>query len=858
MRSRHLLSSAFAVILLAGAAIPSSASVAKAADAYLPLAEYTNGSVRARSTIARFIARLGVLSIRGAGPAPSTNDYILTATLLDAACELDPSNLDILRRAIDAWHGAADSERASELTARLVEIDPTDTVAQLRLISTRLNRLQTADDRIAAYDRIIGPSGASLDAAIRSRLALDAALLARERGDEDGFLSRLTRATQLDSSNKDAAALAASVVMESSEDPLARSEALLNVVLADPMDASSHANLASELRNAGAFSTAQRFQDNADAIYAAEGRYYDPELTYDRMLTLWGRFGPEAVADALDDRERAMRANRANEVAAYIAAGQQPPPGAAPEQVTLEPILEVLRAAANISLGRASRVETTARLMTREAGELQRLIAEAAEQGATEEQILQASERLKIILSELLWLRVWAGVQTAEADGLLLRMQEAGFLTDPQISARYKGFIAVREGDFARAQELLQPLAAFDPRARIGLALLDEARGNPRSAAAQLAPLAMGQTGSMLGLYARSSIERLLNSPVAPTASATRIQEYFRSVPTWLDAMTRDPREFMVMDATWPAQSLSLLDGMPLTIRLRNIGRIPLSVGPKLSINSRLLLSPDPSIGGEKPQNPLPPEVAEFSRTLRVMPGQSTEVVVSTDLGAVGAALDSSVTQIATIRWQVAQGFLVDQRGVFYKGPTSVSASSPLLTRRQYSIPDESVAGIRRALDGAQGDRIIEVLAVFRDLAYRTLSLEDRQLATQITSAILQTVAQHMPTMNELDRAAAVLLVASVYPREFLTPIDEAALADPSQLVRLVALAARVNNPDHPAFESLIADGSDDMDALVISLRQRLREAAVAAQRRQESQQNAPGANPAGQSGGLRFDPTAK
>ncbi len=857
MRSRHLLSSAFAVVLLAGTAI-SSAPVALAADAYLPPAEYQTGSTKTRSTVARLIARLGVLSIRSVGASPTPNDFVLTATLLDAACELDPSNLDLLRRAIDAWHGAGNNARATELTARLVEIDPSDSVAQLRLISTRINRLQTADDRIAAYDRIIGPAGASLDPAIRSRLALDAALLARERGDEDGFLSRLTRSTQLDSSNKDAAALAASVVMESSDDALARSEALLNVVLADPMDANSHANLASELRNAGAFSSAQRFQDNADAIYAAEGRYYDPELTYDRMLTLWGRFGPEAVADALDDRERAMRANREQEIAAYTAAGRQPPPGAAPEQVTLEPILEVLRAAANISLGRATRVETTARLMTREAAELQRLIANAAEQGATQDQILQAGERLKVILSEVLWLRVWAGVQTNEAAGLLARMQEAGFLTDPEVIARYEGFIAVREGDYAKAQELLQPIAVFDPRARIGLSLLEEARGNPRAAAAQLAPLAMGQTGSMLGLYARSTIERLLDGPVAPSASATRIQEYFRSVPTWLDAMTRDPREFMVMDATWPAQSLSLLDGMPLTIRLRNIGRIPLSVGPKLSINSRLLLSPDPTIGGEKPPNSLPPEVAEFGRALRVMPGQSTDVVVSTSLGAVGAALDSSVTQIATIRWQVAQGFLVDQQGVFYKGPTSVSASSPLLTRRQLSIPDESPEGIRRALDGAQGDRIIEVLAVFRDIAYRTLSLEDRQLATQVTGAILQTVAQHMPTMNELDRAAAVLLVASVYPREFLTPIDEAALNDPSQLVRLVALAARVNNPDHPAFETLLADGSDEMDELVLSLQQRLRVAAEAARRRQEAQQNAPGANPAGQSGGLRFDPTAK
>jgi hypothetical protein len=777
--------------------------------------------------------------------------------MLDTACELDPSNLDILRRAIDAWHGAAEYERAAELTARLVELDPADTVAQLRLISNRINNLQTADQRIAAYDRIIGPAGASLDASIRSRLALDAALLARERGDEDGFLERLTRATQLDSSNKDAAALAASIILDSNTDALARAEALLNVVLADPMDANSHSNLTRELRNAGAFTTAQRFQDNADAIYAAEGRYFDPQLSHDRMLTLWGLNGPEAVADALDDRERAMRANRANEIEAYQAAGQQPPPGAPPEQVTLEPILEVLRAAANIALGRASRVETTARLMTREATTAQQIIAQAAQEGATEQQLQEATDQLRSILGELLWLRLWAGVQTADAETLFASMRDNGLLTDPEALARFEGFIAIRKGDFVAAEGFLEPLASFDPRARVGLAILEEARGNPRAAASHLAPLALEQTGSMLGLYARSSIERLLSQPVAPSSTATKIQTYFRNVPTWLDAMTRDPSEFMAMDASWPAPTLSFLDGMPLTIRLRNIGRIPLSVGPKLSINSRLLLSPTPTIGGESPPNRLPPEVAEFHRSLRVMPGQSTEITVYTGLGAVGAALDSAVSQLATIRWQVAQGFLVDQQGVFYKGPTSISASSPLLTRRQFSIPDESPDGILRALDGAQGDRVIEVLAVFRDIVYRALRLEDRQLATEVTGAILQTVTEQMPLMSEMDRTAAVLLVSSVFPRDFLTPIDSTALEDPSQLVRLVTLIARVNNPDHPAFEALLAEGSDRMDTLVLSLRQRLRQAIEAAQLQQQAAP-APGTDPAGRQSDLRFDPSGK
>lgn len=874
MRSRRLPYSLPAILRCAGFAAAIVAAQANAApaprDPIIPPSEFQNAASTSRATLARLLARLGVLSIRAAGAAPSENDFTLTAGILELASQLNPDDRDLLRRSIDAWHGARRNDRADELTARLVELDPGDRVAQLRLLSGRINNLQTAEARLAAYDRILSKAGASLDPAIRSRLALDAALLARETGDDDGFTRRLTQATQLDATNKDAAALAASLVLDAGADPLARSEALLNVILSDPMDASSHANLARELRNVGAFDVAQRFQDNADAIYTAENRYYDADISYERLLTLWGSQGPEAVAQALDDRERALRANRANEIQMYQAAGREPPPGPAPEQVTLEPNLEVLRAAANIALLRSNRVETTAHLLTQQASAAQQIIAQAAQQTGVTEQVEQASQQLRVILSELLWIRLWANVQIPAAEALLASMRDGGLITDAVAVQRYEGLLALRKGDFAAAESKLTPIADADPRARIGLGLLEEARGNPRAAAAQLAPLALEQTGTMIGLYARSCIERLLQQPVATSPVAARVAEYFKSVPQWLDAMTRDPREFMVLEAAWPSPSISALDGLPLTLRLRNIGRIPLPVGPNLTVSSRLLLSPDPTIGGEKPPNRMSPEVAELNRSLRVMPGESTEVTVNAGLGSVGAALDNAATQVVTLRWQVAQGFLVDQRGTFFRGPTSVSATSPLVTRRRLSIPEESIPGIERALDGAQGDRVIEILYIFRDLAIRTLSMEDRQAANQLTGAIVQTVASRMPRMSEVERAIAVVLVGSVYPRDLLTPIDTVALADPSRLVRVAALISRVNDPDNPAFDAILAEGPDSLDDLVNALRERLRQAAATArqapqngqtqpdQRRPNQPQQRPPQQQQQPGGGLRFDPSDK
>lgn len=609
---------------------------------------------------------------------------------------------------------------------------------------------------------------------------------------------------------------------------------------------------------------------NADAIHGAEGRLADLGLSFERILSYWGVIGPEEVVKLLDDRERSLRTYRQREIEQYTAVGRQPPPGSPPEQVTLEPELEILRVAANIALGRSNRVETSALLLTRSITLAQQLVAEYQRQGADPAQLDAASERIRTLFSDLLWMRLWAGVQVEEASALLESLRQNGLLTDDRAIARYEGLIALWKRDFARAERLLTPLADSDPRARIGLSLLEEARGNTRAAAAHLAVVALNQPGAMLGLYARSRIERLLGEPVRPTADATRLAEYFRSVPRWLDQMTRDPSQFMSLEVSWPSESSGVMDGLTLIVRIRNIGRIPLAVGPSASINSRLLLSPEITIGGQKPPQRLAPEVVEFSRALRIMPGESVEMRVSTDLGPVGLAIDNSSTQLVTLRWQVAQGFLIDQQGVLHKGPLSLSGSTRLLTRKRISIPDESPEGFNRAIEGAQGDRLIEALSIGRDMLIRSTAATDRAGANRFASEIVGITAARMMRMSPVERAIAIALVASIYPREATTPIDQVALQDPSELVRASYLLFRSIDPSAPIYDDMTSRGSDQLRLLASTLRERLRVALAAAeQRRQQDQlqQQGPGGQPrqtpapqqpqqgGGQSGGLRFDP---
>ena len=172
---------------------------------------------------------------------PDERDFRITAELLEVAHGLDPTDQDVLRLLIQAWTSAGDADRSDALNRELLALDPRDTVTQLAIVSSRISRLQNVDERLAAYENFLGSKGDKIDPAIRSRLAMDAALLKRERGDEDGFARTLTLACQLDPTNKDAATLALAYFSDRVPDAVGRFELLTNVLKADPFDPEVHA-----------------------------------------------------------------------------------------------------------------------------------------------------------------------------------------------------------------------------------------------------------------------------------------------------------------------------------------------------------------------------------------------------------------------------------------------------------------------------------------------------------------------------------------------------------------------------------------------------------------------------------------
>ncbi|MEM1423334.1 MAG: hypothetical protein AAGH64_04950, partial [Planctomycetota bacterium] len=228
---------------------------------------------------------------------PSGVDYRAMAEAIAGARSLVGPDAELLRLEIEARLAGVDEEGASRLSRELLRIDPRDQVAQLRVAIDAVRDKQTAIGRLEAYELFLGPRGNAFDPSIRSRLAVDAALIARERGSERQFIEYITLATTLDPSNKEAAALYASHFLALTDDPVERADLLTNIVLADPLDPEALQNLAIELVQHGAYAGAYDLLNHTFSVYALLRQAPPLRLRVELTLAEWNEKGTDHLLD---------------------------------------------------------------------------------------------------------------------------------------------------------------------------------------------------------------------------------------------------------------------------------------------------------------------------------------------------------------------------------------------------------------------------------------------------------------------------------------------------------------------------------------------------------------------------------
>ncbi|MCC6429054.1 MAG: hypothetical protein IT435_19825 [Phycisphaerales bacterium] len=283
----------------------------------------------------------------GLQDSPAARDHKIAAAILGVAQELW-SEENVARWRLGAATAAEDHTLAEELCRELLRKDPKDTVIQLRLINLRLAESDTAEARLEQLRKLLGPAGESIDASVRSRLAMDAAGLCQQLGDDKGFVTFLKQATTLDVTNRDAAATAVAYYAERVEDPVGRLELLGNLLLAEPTDPETQIAISRELAALGAFAESIRFQDNIAAMFQHEGMAVPLMLARERMFSRWGVEGPQSVVKEINLQVQTYRLQTARQREAMEAALVSTVGVPYPHEVRLEPLIERVRLVAAI------------------------------------------------------------------------------------------------------------------------------------------------------------------------------------------------------------------------------------------------------------------------------------------------------------------------------------------------------------------------------------------------------------------------------------------------------------------------------------------------------------------------------
>ncbi len=740
------------------------------------------------------IVRVAYMDLR-ARPQPTPDAYLMTETLLGLAQQYDPDDTQLLRSRIRAAWAAGDGPQVEALTRSLIRLDPSDTVAQLRLISAHIDHLQTVEDRIAAYERLLGPGGASLDPSILSRLALDGALLAREQNDLDRFEKWLKRSMELDSTNKEAAALAWSYFGPLLVSRADRLELLLNLLYADPTDPNVYEMITAELALGGAFEQAGRFQSLGMSLFNRFSSKPNEKLVVESIMISWQKDGPQKAVDAINKQLTTIREEAAQKIAFYK---QQRLPTESlpkPEEMMLAPVYNKIRLVAAIAAKDQPTIDATIVDMV---SVFQQTIDEAAQADKLSGETERAQRAIDLwsAMAGQLVAMGWADTKP-ETLKIWSERAEQVFGPDNELTRTLKAWSDLRNGEPQLAASEFEALGDSSRMYLVGRAIAYEKIGRVDDAASILNRIAREAPMSLEGVWAREKHIELTNIDPMDTPVRARLEAIAGSVPKWIDRMTQDPRNFMTLQVKLDKTSVRGIEPCTLHIRLRNIAPIPLGVGGDRPINSRFMFAPRVLTGSTPRISYANPEIEELDQRFRLMPTEAIEADLSLDLGAVGYLVEAFLSETVRERWQVLQGYSLDANGVPSPGALCLQTQSEMLLRSPLPQTHLEPAELISLFQSVSVTDLPEVLAAVR-VRLLERGANGRGLTSSERSELAAVAAQRYEHLSPQFRALmlAVLPTTALVPE--MTVFDQTARneSDPS-LVPLM-LVTRVSKADDP------------------------------------------------------------
>ncbi len=756
---------------------------------------------------ANAVLRLALLDLRSLEER-SPSDFAVTSGLLRVAQGFAPRSADIARRRTEAAYLSGDEDELLAATEQVVRLDPTDSVSLLRVLTRRIAKMQTSEERLAAYDRAVASD--RLDAAVRSRMALDAALLLKERGDEAGYVARLKQACQLDSTNKDAALLAFTYYSERSADPMGRLELLGNLLMADPLDARVLGQVRDELASAGAFKGADRMHQVAAGVYRAAGVRDTLPLEVTALVLHWRNNGARGTLDSInqsleEQRQNVDRLSR-QQGGAFIQR---------PEDVRIAEPFEEVRLASALALGRGADVLASVNDMTRTLSARLEVLRDRMRrpEGVTEEQaqgmIRETAQR------QVLW-QCLAVAMMPPADASLAEQVVRTPVSPDAASPLVEAWVGLRDGRLEKVAEGLD--AAGDSLwTDLGRAVLAEKTVSDGEAARAFR--AVGKRAPLTALGAMSAdIEHAMavkDGGGRPSEEdPARFEAWAKTIPAWVDTMAARPHGFQAVRAEPVTLRASATEPVGVRVRVRNLCQVPLGLGAGRTINTRLLFLP--SIIGNRniPANMLDPEVIEVDRRLRLMPNEEMECIVSPEVGIVGYALEQTSYFPSRVRWRVVQGFEASAGGAVRPGLGCVESQIDPGVLHE-AVPEVRLgsAELERRMSAAGEARLPELLVAAR---IKLLLGQDAG-----NDRLIDAIVRRFPGWSVEAKVTALASLPSSRLVRGMAGLDAAAARESDVRVLSVAAVTRSQGPNDPILTAAEATGDAVLVKLVAGVRER-------------------------------------
>jgi tetratricopeptide (TPR) repeat protein len=839
----NVLRSTLVLMMLSGSVYASQPSSVSSSSTVSDAESSDRSRIELSDQLPWLLRRSALLDLR-LHESPSPQDYELTSILLGIGLELDPTNAEIARDMAQAAWLAGDEKLMYDATRQIIRIDPKDTVAQLRLISSRINEKQTLEGRKALYDRFLSDAGKSLDPSVRSRLALDAALLEREAGNTSGFIERLHQATRLDRSNKSAASLAVQYYASINPDPTTNLDYQLRLLYADPLDANVHLTIATMLARQGALQESKRFLYNAIELFKLETGRSPENIEEIRIAIEWQADGPEKPMAPL---EAAINDQRRSAQVVIDAYEEQMLPTDAlmqPEKIRYSLGIDKLRILAAHATGDS---ELVRKILDDIEGTISDEIFEftklARAPGAN---VSGLFAQVILRMSELNAIRAVVGLDADKMRDEIEEMQE----NLPQAAEQLGGIepmILFAEGKYEEALVASEKFAGTVVGA-IVRAQCYERIGDTEEAIRIYDILAHNNVTSAYGAFAHTRLVQLGREDLILTDRGQEMMEIVARVPDWIEDMIQRPHSFQFILIEQDEQVYHDGQRPMLTIKLQNTAPVPLSVGPNAPIDSRMLIEPT-GLGSQQSgfRGRPRPRVIQMDTRLRLLPRESVTLQVTADSVSTDWLLSHQPRFSSRVRWRLIQGF-------------RARLSDTVATQQQQS-PDANVFGIKNSPLGltaetgvvqrlglpvytAQASQLIDMLeSADRDSNRRALTVIS---ARMLNSASIEeefdpsSQARIVSAINELytrssteTRAAMLLALPQRHQVSAMMDFDDHVASsllsdalieskvDPAVLA--CALLTRADDPESPIFETLAHVDHDGVKRLAQIVRDRLR-----------------------------------